>query len=344
MRCMQNAWRPIWIVAACGAGLCLVSGAIGAGNEGPLDQDAIPTSRPPLYVVSMMHAEAHPVFMSNRHVLRTHARGLRRLTRVFLDHGAKLAFQPDWTFVEGARKWDPGLFEWLLAQGMGVDSHTHGNQFTVEEVAEQIRDLVADPVDWRVRVGNGDFDRPRPRGMNFLWPFCQPWQDAVKPYLEAAVAYKNPATQDSDAAGIAWRPALFGDWHVHQPDTPIVYIGGGPLGPLRDDFTVLGQALEISRRHTRPGCINVLYWHDSLHQYSPPAVIEQRVEWWDEELTKTFDPLAAAGVIRWATFSEMLDAYLALEATPAFALQPGELIEEIDDPLDTPTTLAPLHP
>ncbi len=338
------------LIAACVA-LC-ANAALAAADDGgptrprpgPLDEIATPALPMPLYVVSMMHAEAKPFFVDDRQAFRTHARGLRRLAGVFSDHRAKLAFQPDWTFVAGAQKWDPELFEWLIAQGMGLDAHTHGNQFTVEEVAEQIRACVTEPVGWRVRVGNGDFNRPRPRGANFFWPFCRPWQDSRAPYLDAICAYKDAQPQDSDASGVVWRPALHGDWHVHDPTTPIVYIGGGPLGAVRGDFTVLQQAVEISLRHLRPGCINVLYWHDSLHQYHSTTAINKRVNKWEQALAETFDPLAAVGIVRWATFAEILDAYLELEASPQFALQPGEVIEQIDAPLDTPTTLGPVHP
>ncbi|MEA3401432.1 MAG: hypothetical protein U9R79_09365 [Armatimonadota bacterium] len=358
MRCVRERAVPVALrhvlflvvrLGLCIAGSLSLSAFGDEADTRPLTQprqaeQTTPEAPIPLYVVSMMHAEDKQFFRNNRHALLTHARGLRELTGLFAAHGARLAFQPDWTFVEGVAKWEPELFDWLLEHGMGLDAHTHGTTFTLEEVAEQIRACVSD-AEWRVRVGNGDFDRPRPRRANMFWPFARPWGADRTPYFDAVCAYKNPQTGVSDSAAVVWRPALHGDWHRHRSRVPLLYIGGGPLGALRHDFSVLSQALETGLSHRRRGCINVLYWHDSLHNYHSTPATAHRLQQWETALTNTFDPLVAQGKkIRWAAFSEIVDGYLELEGSPDFALQDGEVIEQISGPSNTPTSMQPLHP
>jgi hypothetical protein len=148
-----------------------------------------------------------------------------------------------------------------------------------------------------VRVGNGDWSkvpaiRPPPNA-NLLWPFGLPWEGTGKPYFEALCAYKSPATGVSDRAMIVWRPARQGDWHVHDPETPFVYIGGGPAGDVRNLWTV-ATAVSKCRGQARMGYVNVVYWHDSLHHYGQPHAAEVRMAEWEKLLTDVLDPLAEA--------------------------------------------------
>ena len=285
-----------------------------------------PTRRTPLYIVSMMHAEDRLWFRENEAKFTGHAQNLRMLTNRFSDHRAKLASQPDWTFIEGAEQWDPGLFTWLLDQGMGVDAHTHArNGYTLESVADMLKGNGVP----QVRVGNGHFNKTVLFGTNMFWAFSQPQKQTGHPYFEAICAYKDSQTGEVDRSTVVWRPAQSGDWHVHDPSTPVCYIGGGPLGALKS-FMQLEETLRFRAQRTKPGYINVMYWHDSLHNYGPSPQATQRIEKWDAFLGDVVDPLAAQGRVKWATFSEILDAYLALEASGLSALQPGD---EIPQPL-----------
>ena len=291
-------------------------------------QESPLTRQPPLYIVSMMHAEDRIWFKENRARFTGHAQNLRKLTNRFHAHEAKLAFQPDWTFIQGAKQWDPGLFTGLLDRGMGVDAHTHARHgYTLEKVADMLKECGVP----EVPVGNGHFNKTVLFGMNMFWAFSQPQKDTGKPYFEAICAYKDSSTGEVDRSAIVWRPRQSGDWHVHDPETPVVYIGGGPMGALKS-FQQLEEMLRFRLPRVKPGYTNVMYWHDSLHNYGPSPMAANRIDQWDEFLTEVADPLAASGKIRWATFSEILDAYLALEGSGASALQPGEEIPQLLGP------------
>lgn len=297
------------------------------------------TRRPPLYIVSMMHAEDRPWFMQDQARFTGHAQNLRTLANRFSSHGAKLAFQPDWTFIEGAEQWDPGLFTWLLDQGMGVDAHTHArNGHTLESVADMLKENGVP----EVRVGNGHFNKPVLVGMNMFWAFSQPQKTTGHPYFEGICAYKDSQTGEVDRSTIVFRPAQSGDWHMHDPSTPVCYIGGGPMGALKS-FVQLEEMLRFRAQRTKPGYINVMYWHDSAHNYGPSPQAAQRIDRWDAFLGGVVDPLVAGGAVRWATFSEILDAYLALEASGKSALQPGDEIPQPFGPghIGGPTNLPP---
>ena len=282
---------------------------------------------PPLYIVSMMHAEEQSFFLEDEAVFSEHARNLRALVEVFKRHGAKVAVQPDWTFIEGAKKWDPELFTWLIEQGMGVDAHAHATQVTVEDVARKLTECGVE----QVRIGNGDFQKQRPQGANWVWPFARPGPDG-DPFFDALVAYKDVPTQTVDTASVIWRPATAGDWHVHNPDSPILYIGTGPMGQLRT-FDDLRQGLDIALKHVRPGVVNTFHWHDSVHKYGRAEPAKQRTEQWDQFLGEVIDPLVRAGKVKWATFSEMVDAHLELEWEDELALEPGDIVPQIESPL-----------
>jgi hypothetical protein len=291
-------------------------------------QESVLKRQPPLYIVSMMHAEDRMWFKESRPRFTGHAENLRRLTNRFHAHGAKLAFQPDWTFIAGAEKWDPGLFTWLLDRGMGVDAHTHANHgYTLEKVADMLKACGVP----QVRVGNGHFDKPVLFGMNMFWAFSQPQKETGKPYFEAICAYKDSTTGEVDRSQIVWRPRQSGDWHVHDPKTPVFYIGGGPMGALKS-FVQLEEVLRFRLPRVEPGYTNVMYWHDSLHNYPRSRRAAERIEQWDRFLGEVIDPLAASGKVRWATFSEILDAYLALEQSGASALEPGDEIPQVLGP------------
>jgi len=299
---------------------CLISTAVSA--QPTRDRPA------PLYIVSMMHAEDRPWFMHDQARFEAHAENLRALTDLFVDHGAKLAFQPDWTFIEGAKQWDPDLFTWMLNQGMGVDSHTHAKQgHTLESVAEL---LVGCGVP-AVRIGNGHFNKRRLPGTNMFWAFSQLYGNTGEPYFEAICAYKDATTGEVDRSCTVWRPARVGDWHVHDPNSPVAYIGGGPMGALRSSQQ-LQEYLTWHLARVQPGRINVFYWHDSAHNYGPGPGGPRRIEDWDDFLTQTLDPLAAEGKVKWATFSEILDAHLALEASGNLGIAAGDTIPQLLGP------------
>jgi hypothetical protein len=88
----------------------------------------------------------------------------------------------------------------------------------------------------------------------------------------------------------------------------------GPPGPLRM-ATLLAAA--VRRASYGQACL-------------PELDLARRVA--TQRLVRPLcDQLASAGVVKWATFSEILGAYPALEGTEGFALQEGDVIERLSD-------------
>ncbi|MCI0477055.1 MAG: hypothetical protein L0Y55_12470, partial [Anaerolineales bacterium] len=149
--------------------------------------------------------------------------------------------------------------------------------------------------------------------------------------LDVNSDWKNPQTQSTDPALIGihpWRPAggsNGGDaskFAQHDPNGKIIYLPDGIFA--RNDFNsmrraqtggdeayfeFLKQSLLQSLAAAEPGKTNV--FHITVHSgefrgdpRNPFGVI-------DQFLTNVVDPLVQQGKIKWATFSQMADAYNA---------------------------------
>ena len=103
------------------------------------------------------------------------------------------------------------------------------------------------------------------------------------------------------------------------------------MGKL-DSFDDLKAGLQMGLDAVQPGVINTMYWHDSVHNYGRAEKAEPRIDQWNRFLTEVIDPLVAEGKVQWATFSEMTDAYLALEADGSLALADSDEVEQLDSP------------
>jgi len=263
----------------------------------------------PLYIVSMMHAEEQPFFLQ-RDVYLPFAQNLKTLKQVFNEHGAKIALQPDWTFIQGTVNFSPTLFAEFQADGHGVDTHAH----------ESVNDLAAvhDMLDAAGVTGtiiaNGGYTQD--------WNPDLTWAAYVAHFVDgdgnqmflAANAYKWPPTQEVDSLFTPIRPSFTGDWMVHDPSSPIVYIPGAPANckAIENDLNLLPAALDHALKGVVPGRINCFYWHDSVHNYGGPPS-QQRIDLWKTLLTNYFDPKVASGDLVWKNFSEMYQIYLDWE-------------------------------
>jgi len=161
--------------------------------------------------------------------------------------------------------------------------------------------------------------------------------------LEAAAAaglsvnsdWKNPSTQTTPAALLGvhpWRPAGGTDgtsltlFAAHDPNGPIVFLPNGAVEPdewarKRDIVASGGEAawLEVLKEGlleslARASADRVSAFHITLHPdefardpAGPYALI-------DRFLTEVVDPLVAAGRVKWATHSQVAEAYLDWEA------------------------------
>lgn len=156
--------------------------------------------------------------------------------------------------------------------------------------------------------------------------------------LEAAAAaglsinsdWKSPETQSTpqEFMGIhPWRPAGGTDGNdidgfaTHDSEGAVIFLPGGIVDP--EDFAnkneirreeglegwldVLEEALESSLEAARSDRVNV--FHFTVHPGEFVGDAHAPYEMFADFLDDVIDPLVAAGRIRWATFSQMADAF-----------------------------------
>ncbi len=269
--------------------------------------------QPTLYIVSMMHAEEQQFFLNQTQYME-YADDLVSLAEVFAIHNSIIAFQPDWTFIQGTTTFYPNLFNIMQTAGHGVDAHAHESQYNIG----QVHDMLDAAGVLGTIVANGGYTNTWMTGDQtwaaYIAHFSLPNGD---PMFNVTNAWKWPATQESDALFTPIRPSLNGDWMVHNPDSPIVYIPGAvniekSIVPTPQFFTELPNAVDEALLGVIPEKINCAYWHDSLHNYGKPTS-NVRITSWNNLLASYFDPKVASGELSWADFSDMLELYLFWE-------------------------------
>jgi len=261
----------------------------------------------------MMHAEESLPFHQNQNIFEDHATSLRLLSTLFASHGAKLEFGPDWTFIEGVKQFDPALLTDLLATGHGIHTHAHESQFDLGEVnARLLQAGLSENV-----VGNGGFLKSGPGGTNWVGYMTSFTDDSEDQLFDVGIGYKNPNTQEIVGIGHAFRPSITGDWTVHDPGGPLIYLGcnmpeseGAAI-----DFETIQAWMDDVLTRIDPDKVNTMYWHDSLHQYGDPVAAQARLDEWEHLLGSYFDHLVAEGRIEWKTFTEMGQIYAQWEQT-----------------------------
>lgn len=162
--------------------------------------------------------------------------------------------------------------------------------------------------------------------------------------LEAASAagldvysdWKDPRTQSTHPAFIGvhpWRPSSGTDgsdataFVEHDPNGPVIFLPPGEIDPFAFShkrqitaqggdaawFEVIEEALLASVEAASSDRVNAYHFTVHLGEFvsnpnEPLAIV-------DLFLTQVVDPLVASGKVRWATFSEMADAFIEWEKT-----------------------------
>ncbi|MCD4655630.1 hypothetical protein K8T06_17045 [bacterium] len=273
----------------------------------------VPPDWPPLYIVSMMHAEESLPFHTDETIFTNHATRLRELSDLLVSHGAKLDFGPDWTFIEGVKQFDPTLLTDLLAAGHGVQTHAHESLFDLGQVNAKLLEAGLT----ENCVSNGGFLKTGSGGTNWVGYVADFEDNEQNRLFRVSAGYKNSQTQEIYGIGHVFRPSKIGDWTVPDPDGPITYIGcnmpvieggGGGL-----DFDEIRDWIDEVLTRIDPEKVNTLYWHDSLHKYGNPAGALERMDLWESLLSEHLDPLVAAGRIEWRNFTEIDQIYRDME-------------------------------
>ena len=149
--------------------------------------------------------------------------------------------------------------------------------------------------------------------------------------LDVNSDWKNPRTQSGQKmlTGLQpWRPAGgtdgvdFSRISTHDPLGKIIFLPEGiyaradyahvrrEQGSDAAYFEFLKQSLLASVAAAQPGKVNVFHFNIHPGEFRSGSVPFEVIE---RFLAEVVDPLAASGKLRWATFSEMADAYRAWE-------------------------------
>jgi len=249
-------------------------------------------------------------------------------------HGGLLTVQAQSPFTTAAVKFENPILSELESRGHEIALHFHEDAHLGKDpeslppsvwtavMEEEIGYIHAAGVEGEIRFWSG----------GNLYPHLL--EAASGAGLDINGDWKNPNTQTTDPSlsGVnPWRPAGgpsatdLTAFSAHDPNGPIVFLPEGAVDPEKfaskreiiaeegDEgwLAVLADQVKRSLEAARSDRVNVC--HFTIHPgeligdpKDPFAALERF-------LTEVIDPLVAAGRIRWATYSEMADAYISWE-------------------------------
>lgn len=266
---------------------------------------------------------------------RRHLADLREVVKIVEAHGGKLTVQAQTPFTKVAADSGEAIFADLEKAGHEVALHFHEDAHLGREceriAAEKWTAVMREEIDWLRKAGA---TRIRYWSGGNLYEHLL--VAAAGAGLDVMGDYKNPKIQKSDERLLTvfpWRPSAgptdLEKFSKHDPAGKIVYVPSGAFakadyaasrrskdaGGDAKYFDFLTESLEKSLRAARKDRVNT--YHITIHpgefrgdRARPFGVIE---DW----LAKVVDPLVRAGKVKWATYSQMADAFVAWERANA---------------------------
>ncbi|MBS7622934.1 hypothetical protein KEJ39_04565 [Candidatus Bathyarchaeota archaeon] len=262
-------------------------------------------------------------------LFKMHSRDLMTLARIVEGHGGRLVVQAQTPFTKVAVDEGDTILADLEAHGHEIGLHFH-------EYVHLGRNPESLPVTSWTRSMTNEIIFLKKAGVDAIR--CWSGGNRYKKILEAAsnvglevmTDYKDPRSQETSPLVMdvnPWRPSGGPDggdltlFSQNDPGGRIVYLPDGAYDPemlaakreiiLENSVEVYLQFLEDSLKHSleaaQPEKLNVFHITVHLGEFrgnpsKPYSII-------DDFLTVNVDPLVSAGKIRWATFSQMADAY-----------------------------------
>jgi acetyl esterase/lipase len=264
-----------------------------------------------------------------------HAEDVRTLARIVENYGGKLTVQAQTPFTLRAIQSKDTLFADLEAKGHEIglhfheDAHLGANPETLPiatwatEMAEEVSYLEqAGATEVRYWSGGNLY-----RGI---------LDAATIAGLDVMSDWKNPHSQQTDKLVVGvnpWRPSggpsenFLAAFAEHDPQGKVIYLPDGYYDPAtfgtkrrmiqnagaQAYFEYIKESLERSLEAAQPDRVNV--FHITIHPgefrgntAEPYAIVNHFI-------VEVVNPLVAAGRVRWATFSEMADAFVQWERT-----------------------------
>jgi len=334
--------------------LCLpLLGAADDGSGGAVLRFTIGMHIEPLGVTAQGLTAGRPGGPSyqNPGLFARHVEDIQTVARIVEKHGGRMTVQAQSPLTSIAIEQQNPVLADLAARGHEIALHFHEDAHLgpnspavpVETWCEVMRQEIS-----LIRQASG-VERIRYWSGGNLYPDL--YKAAVCAGLDVNSDWKDPRSQTTPLAILGvnpWRPAGGPDgtdltlFARHDPGGPVVFLPEGQydstdFAAMRRSenaggdaayFDYLKRMLLASVEAAQPDKVNV--FHFTIHPgefrgnpETPFAVIEQF-------LTEAVDPLVASGKVRWATFSEMADAFAEWErANPgvdprATARPPGQ--------------------
>ncbi len=270
----------------------------------------------------------------NRAYFERHVQNLRTLAAILEGHGGVMTVQAQSPFTTVAAQLGNTILSDLEDQGHEIALHFHEDAHLGENaenlpvavwsavMTEEIDFIRACGVEGPIRYWSG----------GNLYPAVLDAANVAG--LDVYNDWKNPRTQSTlpQLIGVhPWRPAG-GTNGVnvvalirHDPKGPIIFLPPGEIDPFAFShkrqitaqggdaawFEVIEEALLASVEAASPNRVNA--YHFTLHPGEFVGDPEDPLAIIDQFLTEVVDPLVTSEKVRWATFSEMADAFIEWE-------------------------------
>lgn len=201
----------------------------------------------PLYISFIIHNEedtrygrpvnTEPDYDGNKHILKHFSMAMRELGKLTAKYGIKLDFGPDWTFIDGIKKYDPSFFQDMVNMGHRIEPHGHETMVLYGEIISRLEQFKI-PVD---PIASGFDESKIQEKMRYF--------DTLYPKISVLWGAAVPGHKGGEEqTGYVWRPSR-DNWLLHDPNGKYIYIGHGTQWA-----TVEGIKTAISQKD--PGKIN----------------------------------------------------------------------------------------
>jgi len=272
----------------------------------------------------------------DRAYFQADTRNLRALAAILERHGGRMTLQVQSPFTTEAAESGERLLADLEARGHEIALHFH-EQAHLGDAPEQL------PGDVWSAVMVEEIGFIRDAGVSGpirYWSGGNLYSGLLKAAAGAGLSvnsdWKNPGAQSTPESRLGvppWRPAGGTDgidvalFAAHDPGGETVFLPNGAIdgdewarkreieaaGGEEAWLEVLKQGLLDSLAAAGPDRVSA--YHLTLHPNEFRGAPGCPYEMIDRFLTEVIDPLVAAGKVRWATHSEVADAYVAWEAS-----------------------------
>ncbi|MFA5808938.1 MAG: hypothetical protein WC935_01195, partial [Thermoleophilia bacterium] len=271
---------------------------------------------------------------NNGQIFNRHVKDIRTLADIIKNHQGKMTVQAQTPFTSIAIRNGDTILADLAASGNEIALHFHEDAHLGTNPdslpATTWCDVMKEEISL-IQQASGVNDIRYWSGGNLYTGLLDAAECAG---LDVNSDWKNPEEQKTvdELIGVSpWRPAGGSNGNdvnrfaTHDPEGPVVFLPEGDYN--RNDFAsmrrsestggdeayfqFLKESLMNSLASSEAGKVNV--FHFGVHPGEFRGDSQHPFEVIDRFLTEVVDPLVASGQVRWATFSQMADAFAAWE-------------------------------